>query len=67
MTVSDHVKTPPYRVKRVETVVKGSDVQARMFTLAAGESIPWHFHRESTDHYFVLEGILTISTVNLRS
>ena len=53
---------PPYRVKRVETVVKGSDVQARVFTLAAGEVIPWHYHRETTDHYFVLEGILSIST-----
>jgi hypothetical protein len=31
---------PPYKVKRVETVVKGSDVQARVFTLAPGEAIP---------------------------
>ena len=53
---------PPYKVKRVETVVKGSDVQARVFTLAPGEVIPWHYHRETTDHYFVLEGILSIST-----
>jgi quercetin dioxygenase-like cupin family protein len=53
---------PPYKVKRVETVVKGSDVQARVFTLAPGEVITWHYHRETTDHYFVLEGILSIST-----
>ncbi len=52
----------PYKVKRVETVVKGSDVQARVFTLAPGEAIPWHYHHETTDHYFVLEGILSIST-----
>jgi quercetin dioxygenase-like cupin family protein len=51
-----------YKVKSVETVVKGSDVQARVFTLAPGEAIPWHYHGESTDHYFVLEGILSIST-----
>jgi quercetin dioxygenase-like cupin family protein len=62
MTASDQVKAPAYTVKRIETVVKGSDVQARVFTLAPGETIPWHFHRESTDHCFVLEGILSIST-----
>ncbi len=53
---------PPYKVKRVDPVVKGSDVQARVFTLAPGEAIPWHYHRETTDHYFVLEGLLSIST-----
>ncbi len=53
---------PPYKVKRVDPVVKGSDVQARVFTLAPGEAIPWHYHRETTDHYFVLEGTLSIST-----
>lgn len=52
----------PYKVKSVETVLKGSDVQVRVFTLAPGESIPWHYHRETTDHYFVLEGVLSIST-----
>jgi quercetin dioxygenase-like cupin family protein len=51
-----------YRVKRVEPVVKGTDVQARVFTLAPGEAIPWHFHRASTDHYFVLEGTLSVAT-----
>jgi quercetin dioxygenase-like cupin family protein len=51
-----------YSVKSVETVVAGADVQARMFTLAPGEVIPWHYHGKSTDHYFVLEGVLSIST-----
>jgi quercetin dioxygenase-like cupin family protein len=54
--------TASYKVKNVETVVKGTDVQVRVFTLAPGETIPWHFHRDSTDHYFVLEGLLSIST-----
>ena len=51
-----------YTVKNVETVVAGSDVQARVFTLARGDVIPWHYHGESTDHYFVLRGALTIET-----
>jgi len=54
--------TAAYKIKNVETVVKGTDVQVRLFTLATGETIPWHFHRDSSDHYFVLEGLLSIST-----
>ena len=55
-------QTPNYSVKSIETIMKGSDVQARVFTLAPGDTIPWHFHRASADHYFVLEGLLTIMT-----
>jgi quercetin dioxygenase-like cupin family protein len=53
---------PNYTVKNIEPVVAGTDVQARVFTLAPGESIPWHRHSESTDHYFVLRGTLSIDT-----
>ena len=51
-----------YTVKNVETVAAGKDVQARLFTLAAGEVIPWHSHSEIADHFFVLEGELTVET-----
>jgi quercetin dioxygenase-like cupin family protein len=51
-----------YTVKSVEPVAIGSDVQARLFTLAPGEAIPWHFHSAVTDWYFVLEGALSIET-----
>ena len=53
---------PNYRVKSIELIMKGSDMQARLFTLAPNETIPWHFHRTAADHYFVLEGTLTITT-----
>jgi mannose-6-phosphate isomerase-like protein (cupin superfamily) len=55
-------ETPNYRVKNIEPVMMGSDVQARMFTLAPGDTIPWHYHKHSADHYFVLEGALTVVT-----
>jgi quercetin dioxygenase-like cupin family protein len=51
-----------YSVKSIELVAIGSDVQARVFTLAPGEAIPWHFHSAVTDWYFVLEGALSIET-----
>jgi mannose-6-phosphate isomerase-like protein (cupin superfamily) len=49
-----------YTVKSIGTVVAGVDVQARIFTLTLGEIIPWHYHSETTDHYFVLSGRLTV-------
>jgi quercetin dioxygenase-like cupin family protein len=57
---------PNYHVKRVEPVMVGSDMQARLFTLAPGDEIPWHRHSECADHYFVLEGALTVRTWKLK-
>jgi quercetin dioxygenase-like cupin family protein len=51
-----------YTVKSIEPVALGSDVQARLFTLAPGETIPWHLHSAVTDWYFLLEGELSIET-----
>jgi quercetin dioxygenase-like cupin family protein len=51
-----------YSLKSVEPVAIGSDVQARLFTLAPGETIPWHCHSAVTDWYFVLQGALSIET-----
>ncbi len=53
---------PNYAVKKVEQVIKGTDVVVRLFTLAGADVIPWHYHSESTDHYFVLSGTLAITT-----
>ena len=53
---------PGYAVKRTELVMAGPNVQARVFTLAPGENIPWHYHDEITDHYFALQGTLVVRT-----
>ena len=55
-------KTANYQVKNIEPVMIGSDMRARLFTLASGDVIPWHYHRGAADHYFVLQGVLTVST-----
>jgi quercetin dioxygenase-like cupin family protein len=55
-------KKPSYNVKKIEAIAIGTDVQARLFTPAPADVIPWHHHSESTDHYFVLRGALTIET-----
>lgn len=61
-SATNAAKAPNYQVKNIEPVIAGSDVRARLFTLAPGDAIPWHYHREAADHYFVLRGELTIST-----
>ena len=58
--------SPNYQVKRVDPVMVGSDMQARLFTLAPRDEIPWHRHSECADYYFVLEGTLTVSTRKLK-
>ena len=51
-----------YTVKQIETIAEGSDLRARLYTLAPGDVIPWHWHSAVTDWYFVLEGQLRIET-----
>ncbi len=51
-----------YSVKNVETVAAGKDLRVRLFTLAPGEVIPWHFHTAIADDFFVLDGELTVET-----
>ncbi len=65
------MKTPPaahqkssYSVKSIETIADGTDVRVRLFSLAPGEIIPWHYHSQCTDHYFVLGGKLAVETRN---
>jgi quercetin dioxygenase-like cupin family protein len=62
MAINAEPSKENYSVKSVENVVLGADVQARIFTLAPGEVIPWHLHSETTDYYFVLSGRLTVET-----
>jgi mannose-6-phosphate isomerase-like protein (cupin superfamily) len=55
-----HTTANEYGVKDVKTIAKGSDVLARIFTLAPDEEIEWHFHSECHDSFFVLQGDVTI-------
>ncbi|MGQ0662110.1 MAG: cupin domain-containing protein [Pseudomonadota bacterium] len=55
-----HAKVPGYVVEHVESLAKTAQMQARLFVLAPGQCIPWHYHSEVTDWYFCLEGSLHI-------
>jgi mannose-6-phosphate isomerase-like protein (cupin superfamily) len=62
MPANKQPQRPNYSVKSAETVAAGNDLRVRLFTLAPGGVIPWHFHSEIVDEFFVLEGELTVET-----
>jgi quercetin dioxygenase-like cupin family protein len=62
MSANKQPQRPNYSVKNAETVAAGNNLRVRLFTLAPGEVIPWHFHSEIVDEFFVLEGELTVET-----
>jgi quercetin dioxygenase-like cupin family protein len=53
---------PSYTVKNIEAIAESSDMRARLYTLAPGDVIPWHYHTAVTDWYFCLAGILRLET-----
>ena len=59
------MKVLPYEMASItgrESVMEGEDMRVSVLTLAAGESIPWHYHSEITDYFVCLEGTLVVET-----
>lgn len=54
--------TVSYEVERRETVAETGALRVRLYTLAAGQEVPWHYHTRVTDTFFCLEGILSVET-----
>ncbi|GAB5375885.1 MAG: hypothetical protein AcusKO_23470 [Acuticoccus sp.] len=52
----------PYAVAHVETVIESADLQVRLFTLAAGQTIPWHFHSNVADAFIGVDGVTVVET-----
>jgi len=51
-----------YTIAGSETVAEGADLEVSILTLDAGQSVPWHYHSEITDHFVCLEGELILET-----
>ena len=51
-----------YEIAEQEVVAEGADMRVIVMTLAAGQSVPWHFHSEITDNFVCLEGQLVVET-----
>lgn len=59
MTASEAV---PYSVSNVEVVAEAEGLVVRIFTLAEGEAIPWHFHNAVMDIFVGLVGVTQVET-----
>jgi len=42
--------------------MEGADMQALVLTLAAGQSVPWHYHSEITERFYCLDGPMVVET-----
>ena|SRR5580700_2474740 len=51
-----------YQLAGREVIAEGADLLVQVLTLAAGQSIPWHYHSEITDHMVCLEGPMVVET-----
>ena len=45
-----------------ELAMEGQDMRAVVLTLAAGQSVPWHYHSDITDSFVCLEGPMVVET-----
>lgn len=51
-----------YVIAGRELIAEGADMQVQLLTLAAGQSIPWHYHSEISDTMVCLEGSVVVET-----
>ena len=51
-----------YEIENQEVVAEGADMRMLELTLAAGQSVPWHYHSEIADTFVCLEGQLVVET-----
>jgi len=56
------VEERPYVVEERRTIAGTDDLVVKVFTLAEGQEIPWHYHSNVTDTFFCLEGMLLVET-----
>jgi len=55
---------PPERTYGLEHVAVGVDVRVSELKLMAGDCVAWHWHTNTSDIFFCLEGNATIETCN---
>lgn len=52
----------PYTIEAVEVLADTPDLRMTVFTVGAGQDIPWHWHTNVSDTYFGMEGVTVVET-----
>lgn len=60
MTNSNDLRSPSERDYVIEHIAIGADVRVSETTLVGDQSVPWHWHSQTADIFFCLEGRMLI-------
>lgn len=60
MTSSNDLRSPGERDYVIEHIAIGTDVRVSETTLVGDQSVPWHWHSQTADIFFCLEGGMLI-------
>lgn len=52
----------PYTIEAVDVLADTLDLRMTVFTVGAGQDIPWHWHTNVSDTYFGMEGVTVVET-----
>ncbi len=61
---SDSQAARPYTVRRREPILDTGEVRVTLFTLDAGQCVPWHHHSIISDTFVCVEGPMQVLTRN---
>ena len=50
----------PYTIESVEVLAQTPDLRMSVFTVGAGQEIPWHWHSNVSDTYFGMDGVTVV-------
>lgn len=51
-----------YKTEARFTLAEAPGLRVRQLSLAAGQSVPWHYHSEITDTFFCMKGPMCVQT-----
>ena len=63
MQHDDATRAKPVSMPHIETLFDRDDVLVKHVVLAPGEEVPWHFHNQLCETWYVVRGPLTIFTL----
>lgn len=55
-------KEGEYKTAARFTLAEAPGLRVRQLSLAAGQSVPWHYHSEITDTFFCMKGPMCVKT-----
>lgn len=51
-----------YPAAQRETLAEAPGLRVRLLTLFDGQTVPWHYHRNTTDTFFCMRGPMRVKT-----